>query len=235
MPILTLDTNAPTDVSRSAVFVSAENYLLVLLFVMSATLPFVEIILRSVFHVGIVGVATIVQHLILAVGMLGAAVAARENRLLTLAASNYIKGRKKEVAYFINRVISSFITVLLMLTAIDFTVAERQSGMELVYGLPIWVAELPLVIGYGLIALRLLNQAACVDDVEIHCSIARDCSRGAHESIHAGLFCVRVPGCSRLTGSDPVGRTDLRRDRGCNFAPDGFERDACSIRCGRPL
>jgi tripartite ATP-independent transporter DctM subunit len=144
----------------SNVVVSAENALLVLLFVLSAMLPFAEIILRAVFHVGIVGVGSIVQHLILAVGMLGASVAARENRLLSLSASSYIQGRHKALACTINRVVASAITALLMLTAIDFTLAERQSGMVLVYGLPVWVAELPLALGYGLIAMRLLRQSA---------------------------------------------------------------------------
>jgi C4-dicarboxylate transporter, DctM subunit len=151
---------ALSETNKSNAFARAEDMLLVLLFILSAILPFAEIILRAAFHVGIVGVNTIVQHLILAVGMLGASVAAREDRLLKLATTNFITGRGRAIAYCINRIIASCIAILLMLAAIDFTAAERQSGMELVYGLPVWVAELPLALGFGLIAIRLLKQSA---------------------------------------------------------------------------
>src|SRR5262252_4938907 len=48
-------------------------------------LPLAEIVLRGALGAGIANAATVVQHGVLVVGMLGAAVAAREGRLLGLA------------------------------------------------------------------------------------------------------------------------------------------------------
>ena len=48
-------------------------------------LPVAEIILRTSGRGGIAGSTTVVQHLTLVVGMLGGALAARDNRLLSLS------------------------------------------------------------------------------------------------------------------------------------------------------
>jgi C4-dicarboxylate transporter DctM subunit len=137
-----------------------ENYLLALIFSLAITLPLIEIILRATLKVGIVGVTSIVQHLILAVGMLGAAIAARDERLLTLAFSNFIRGRLGVLARVLNRLVSATVSILLLMTAVVFTIAERKSGMAWVYGIPVWIAELPLSFGFSLIAWRLIRQTS---------------------------------------------------------------------------
>ena len=59
-------------------------------------LPCLEIGLRKFFQTGIASSAPIVQHLVLVVGTLGAALAARENRLLSLSTlTHYLRGRLK--------------------------------------------------------------------------------------------------------------------------------------------
>ena len=62
-----------------------ENLLLSLVLGLLVALPLLEAVLRKMLHVGVSNSASIVQHLTLVVGMLGAAVAARENRLLVLS------------------------------------------------------------------------------------------------------------------------------------------------------
>lgn len=138
----------------------AENILLALVFIVAVALPLAEIVLRFSLGVGIVGVAAIVQHLMLAVGMLGAAVAAREERLLTLAVAGFLRGRLATVARFASRLVATSVALLLVLTASDFVAVERQAGTTLAYGVPVWLAELPLPLGFGLIAGRLVWQAA---------------------------------------------------------------------------
>ena len=64
---------------------TTENGLLSLLLAAMAIVPIAEIILRTSLGFGIPGSSAIVQHLTLAVGMLGGAVAAREARLLSLS------------------------------------------------------------------------------------------------------------------------------------------------------
>jgi len=55
-------------------------------------LPLAEALLRRSVHTGIAGSTLFVQHLVLYVGILGGAVAAREGRLLSLGAvTGYLK------------------------------------------------------------------------------------------------------------------------------------------------
>ena len=60
-----------------------------------ALLPILEILLRRVFGVGIPASGPIVQHLTLWVGFLGAAIAAREGKLLALASGAALRGRPR--------------------------------------------------------------------------------------------------------------------------------------------
>jgi TRAP-type C4-dicarboxylate transport system permease small subunit len=117
--------------------------------------PLAEIVLRASLRVGIEGAGAIVQHLTLAIGMLGAAIAAREERLLTLAVSGFITGPAAGIARFASGITGAAVACLLALAAVDFMATERAAGTTFVYGLPVWVAQLPLPIGFGLIAIRL--------------------------------------------------------------------------------
>lgn len=137
-----------------------ESAALALLFALTVGIPIAEIVLRATLHVGIQGVAAIVQHITLALGMLGGAAAARDRRLLTLALSSFIRGRAAVAAQFAGRAVAAAVTALLLVASVDFVAAERSAGSTLVYRLPVWIAELPLVLGYALIAWRLFLQAA---------------------------------------------------------------------------
>jgi hypothetical protein len=63
-------------------------------------IPLAESFLRRTFHSGIPASTSIVQHLVLIVGMLGGAIAAREGRLLSLSnfGDTHLRGRLKTVA-----------------------------------------------------------------------------------------------------------------------------------------
>ena len=72
---------ASTQVSRRL-----EDWVLTLVLTAMCLVPVAELTLRATLHTGIFGAASITQHLGLAVGMLGAAVATRERRLLMISA-----------------------------------------------------------------------------------------------------------------------------------------------------
>ena len=137
-----------------------ENAVLAAVFALTVALPLAEIALRATLGVGIEGVAALVQHLTLAVGMLGAAVAAREQRLLALATGTVLSGRAAAAARFAAGLVACVVAGLLALAAADFVAIERGAGSTLTYGIPVWLAELPLPLGFGLIAARLAWHAA---------------------------------------------------------------------------
>jgi C4-dicarboxylate transporter, DctM subunit len=141
--------------------VKFENTIISLVLAGIVMLPLLEAVLRKTLHVGISHSAAIVQHLTLVVGMMGAAVAARENRLLALSRlGELLTGRWRKLAAVFSGASAVAVSVLLATAGVNFVVAERPSGHVLAYGIPVWVIQLVIPIGFGLIALRLAGHSA---------------------------------------------------------------------------
>src|SRR5437870_1702343 len=76
-----------------------ENSVVVLALAAMVLLPLIEATLRKLFNTGIAASASLVQHCGLILGMLGGAIAARDERLLSLSTlTNVLKGRAKSGA-----------------------------------------------------------------------------------------------------------------------------------------
>ena len=139
----------------------AENLGLVLASAGMVLLPLVEIVLRSLFRTSFFGSSAIVQQLTLVVGMVGGAVAAREGRLLSLSsAAAFLKGRWKIAAQFFSGSVAAALTSLLAAAGVQFVAAEKASGEILAYGVPLWIFQLLLPLGFAAIAWRLLWHAS---------------------------------------------------------------------------
>ena len=124
-------------------------------------LPVLEIILRPTLHLGISGSTIIVQHLTLIISLAGGAIAARENRLLSISTVGHLlKGRPAGVARLFSGAFSAAIALALCLASFQFVAQERANPGLLAYGIPIWVVELVLPLGFAIIAMRLLRHAA---------------------------------------------------------------------------
>jgi tripartite ATP-independent transporter DctM subunit len=124
-------------------------------------LPLVEALLRKTFQVGISNQTAIVQHLTLVAGMLGAAIAARERRLLALSSAELLaRGRWRAVARSFGAAVAATVTVLLCVASVKFVASERGAGNVVAYHVPVWIVQLALPLGFGLVALRLLRGAA---------------------------------------------------------------------------
>ena len=142
-------------------FCQCENLLLVVPLVAMLLLPVVEIVLRMVFKTGISGSSAIVQHLTLIVGMLGGAIAARDGRLLALSpVQTLLKGRARMAAQIFSSGFAAAITFFLFLASLQYVLEMRPLGKILVYGIPTWVIQLILPIGFGLVMLRLVWHAS---------------------------------------------------------------------------
>ncbi len=123
-------------------------------------LPLAEIAVRRVFGVGIPGSGPFVQHLTLWIGFLGAAIAAREGKLLSLATGAFIPdGRPRQIATAFASAVAAGIATILAWGAAELVVSEREVGSIIAAGVPTWVGELALPIGFVLMALRLAWRA----------------------------------------------------------------------------
>jgi len=126
-----------------------------------AVLPLLEIVLRTAFGFGVPGSASLVQHLTLWVGMLGGAVAAREDRLLSLSTgSALLKGRWKTAARIFSGSAAASVAALLGLASVQFVLTERAGGDVFVGRVPLFVVELVLPVGFFAVAFRLWRHAS---------------------------------------------------------------------------
>jgi C4-dicarboxylate transporter DctM subunit len=140
---------------------TAENLALAAALAVMTLLPLAEILLRAMGQTGISGAASFTQHCALVAGMLGAAVAAREGRLLSLSTlDSLLSGRCALLARLFTRTVAVMVGALLCLASIQFVLAERAGGNVIAYGIPVWLGQAVLPLGFVLITLRLAWSAA---------------------------------------------------------------------------
>src|SRR5258708_2697038 len=124
-------------------------------------LPLAEATLRKLFQTGISGSSSLVQHLTLVVGMMGGAVAARENRLLALSTlGNLLKGRLREAGAVFSAALAAAVCGYLCVAGSQFVLSEKGSGHTLVYGLPLWVVQGLIPAGFAIIGVRIIGHAS---------------------------------------------------------------------------
>jgi C4-dicarboxylate transporter, DctM subunit len=141
--------------------VQGENAILAIALGLMALIPLAEVALRAAVGRGIPGSASLVQHLTLIVGMVGAAIAAREDRLLAVGGLHaFLKGTPAATARIISAAVAAAVAAGLCYAAIQFVASEREVGKALIHGLPVWTVQAFLPLGFALIALRLLWHAS---------------------------------------------------------------------------
>lgn len=134
----------------------AENSIVVLSLAAMVLLPLTEATLRKLFNTGVAAAGSLVQHLCLILGMLGAAIAARDERLLSLSTlSTFLRGRAKAFTHLFTHAFGAAITLALCIAAWQFMQQERIAGNFLGYGIKRWVVVAVMPLGFGLIAARL--------------------------------------------------------------------------------
>ena len=126
-----------------------------------AVLPLLEILWRAVFKTGIPGSGPFVQHLTLWVGFLGAAIAAREGKLLELATGAFIpEGGWRRAAGIVSAAVAAAVATLLCRASLGMVLIERSAGGMIAAGVPTWVTQLVLPVAFALIALRIVWRAS---------------------------------------------------------------------------
>ena len=139
---------------------AAENLILAASLAIMALLPLVEIVLRAALQTGISGAAALGQHFGLIAGVLGAAVAAREGRLLSLSTlDSMLEGRAAAFSRFLACSVAASIAALLCLAGVELVLAEYAGGNLIAYGVPVWLGQAALPLGFALISLRLVCAA----------------------------------------------------------------------------
>jgi tripartite ATP-independent transporter DctM subunit len=124
-------------------------------------LPLLEMATRFLFERGLPGSQPFVQHLMLWVGFLGAAIAAREGRLLQLASGSYIpEGIWRDLAGVVSGLVGSAVSVVLAAASVELVRIERAGEAQIALGVAVWMAQLVLPLAFGILAIRLVWHAS---------------------------------------------------------------------------
>lgn len=140
----------------SGALTQAENAISLSVMAAMVALPLVETIGRAWAGRGLPGAIVFVQHLTLWVALLGAALAAREERLLALATMRLLPESWKPAVGMFTTAVATAIAVALCWASADFVRIERTAGGIAAFGVPIWVTLAVLPVVFGIIAARLV-------------------------------------------------------------------------------
>jgi TRAP-type C4-dicarboxylate transport system permease small subunit len=137
----------------------AEDSVAAAVLAIMAALPIVEIAGRAWWGSGIPGSIVLVQHLTLWIALLGAALAARSERLLSLPTPQFLPEAWRAPARMITGGLAAGITAALFFASVDLISIEREAGDTVAWGIPSWVILAVLPLGFAAIAGRLVWHA----------------------------------------------------------------------------
>jgi C4-dicarboxylate transporter DctM subunit len=183
----------------TTVLAFAENAFASLALLSMVILPLLEIIWRRALGQGLPGSGPIVQHLTLWVGFLGAAIAARDGKLLALATGTFIPhGLWRRAADILAAAFGAWSALVLAWGGYQMVLMERQAGTTIGAEIQAWVAQLVLPIAFALIAVRIVwhcGSATLQESVDVERSPHSIWIDRALASLGlvAAVLCLRVP------------------------------------------
>ena len=133
-----------------------ENWLSIAVLVLMSALPLLEIVARKWPGGGIPGSFPVVQHLTLWITFLGAALAARSDRLLALSTATFLPDRWREKVRVFTSALAVGITGSLIWASADLVSVDYEFGDIVAWGIPVWVAECVMPLGFAAITGRLI-------------------------------------------------------------------------------
>jgi len=137
-----------------------EQTLIFILLSLMILTAFLQIILRNIFATGLIWADPMVRNLVLWVGFIGAAIATKEGKHITIdVVSQWMPSREKTFVNLITQLFSFTICVLLTFAALKFIKNEFQMGNITFFNIPAWVPQTILPVTFGLMAFRFFLQA----------------------------------------------------------------------------
>lgn len=118
-----------------------EGFLLSIFLMAMVFLAFFQVVMRNVFDAGIPWADTVVRHLVLWVGFLGATLATKLEQHLTVEVlTKYLPERVRHMTSLVVKVFASVVCVYLLLASIRFLADERSTGQQFLNLFPSWWA-----------------------------------------------------------------------------------------------
>lgn len=132
-----------------------ETVLLALCMLTMLGVAFFQVVMRNIYDVGYIWADQLVRLLVLWVGLLGAAVATSESRHLSIdVITKFTPPRLTKFLKTLVRIFALVVCVHLARASWDYVQLEKGSGGTFVFGIPVWVTEIIIPIGFVLISFH---------------------------------------------------------------------------------
>jgi len=133
----------------------AETILLVIILSVMVLLAFVQVVLRNLFDQGILWGDILLRHLVLWVGFLGASLATREEKHISIdLLTRFVSKQGQHIVRAITNFFALFICYLLASASITFVADEKMVGTTLFSDVQAWYFQLIIPVGFILMAFR---------------------------------------------------------------------------------
>lgn len=141
--------------SADEVIDRVEQALITILLSLMIIIAFLQIVLRNIFATGITWADPFVRNLVLWVGFVGAAIATREGRHITInVLPQWVPRQGKAIIGIIIQLFAAYICGLLAFASVKFARNEALMGSVTFLGIPAWVPQLILPITFVIMTLR---------------------------------------------------------------------------------
>jgi len=132
-----------------------ENAFVIIILSIMILLSFLQIILRNIFSTSISWGDIFLRHLVLWIGFIGASLAIRENKHINIdVLTKLLTSRIKKIVQAVVNLFAAVICYFLMQASITFIHFEKEGASTLFSNVPVWMAQLIIVIGFGIMMFR---------------------------------------------------------------------------------
>jgi C4-dicarboxylate transporter DctM subunit len=137
-----------------------EDGLCIAVLALMSGLPIVEVLTREWLGGGVPGSISIVQQMVMWLSFLGAALAARSDRLLALSTGKFLPTSWGRALGTATGLLAVAVTTLLAIASFDLVRVDWRFGNPAAWGIPAWAFTSIMPAMFGVIALRLIWHAA---------------------------------------------------------------------------
>lgn len=143
----------------------AETSLLIVMVLFMISLSFLQVILRNFFDTGLDWAEVCLRNIVLWVGFIGASLATQEGRHVNIdALTRFLSPKGKAFVEVITSFVSLAIGIVLIWASLKFVLAEYDGQGIAFLGIPFWVVQLIIPLGFGIISLRFFLKM--IEDIE---------------------------------------------------------------------
>ena len=144
-----------------------EYRLIVCLLSLMIILSFGQMVSRNLFHQALVWGDIFLRQLVLWTGFLGASLAVRQNKHISIdIISSFLPTNSKNKVFTFTRIVTAIISGFLAWAAWSFVIFEKESESTLFLDLPVWIFQLILPYSFLIIAFRFLFHSTRSDKKE---------------------------------------------------------------------